>query len=160
MRMMRMMRTMRSYSHGPFGDATHEVWMHLRLIPEFGGDGTFCGVLVLNDTGSTILTVFTSDFQHLGNTQGYGGWMEESLVTDANGAATVLPQLLVQVQLVDNHGEPWGDWIVEQAIVRTPTEAVERLSGRNFRNVFYIGTGPGNHVLAVSASKGGLTSLL
>ena len=38
--------------------------MHLRLAPEFGGDGTFCGVIALNDTGSDILPLFTSDFKH------------------------------------------------------------------------------------------------
>ncbi len=134
--------------------------MHLRLIPELGGDGTFCGVIVLNDTGSNIFTVFTSDFQHLGNTQEYDGWIGDGSVTDANGTATVLPQLIVQVRLVDNHSEPWSDWIFERAIVRTPHPSVDRLSGRGFRDVFYIGTGPGNHVLAVSASKGGLTTLL
>lgn len=134
--------------------------MHLRLIPEFGGDGTFCGVLVLNDTGSTIFIVFTSDFQHLGNTQEYDGCIGECIVTDANDIATVLSQLFVSVWLVDNHDESWDDWILKRAIVRTPTPFVERLSGRGFRDVFCIGTGPGNHVLAVSASKGGLTSLL
>ena len=105
--------------------------MHLRLIPELGGDRTFCGIIVLNDTGSDILTLFTTDFPHLGNIQGYHGWLGDVGMRDANGTITFFPQIIVQVQLVDNHGAPWSDWIWEDAIVRTPHPFVQRLSGRD-----------------------------
>lgn len=104
--------------------------MHLRLIPELGGDGTFCGIIALNDTGSNVLTIFTTDFPHLGNTQRYnGGLLGHGRIRDANDAAIVLPRILVQVQLVENNGVPWTGWIVERAVVRTPDPFVPRLSG-------------------------------
>jgi hypothetical protein len=81
-------------------------------------------------------------------------------VIDANGTITVFPTILVQVQLVRDDNAPWGDWIDERAIVRQPGLDVSRLSGVGIRDILYIGTAPGNHLLAVSATKGGLASLL
>ena len=134
--------------------------MHLRLAPEFGGDGTFCGIIALHDTGSNILSLFISDFLHLGNTQGYQGWLGYSHIREASGTATYLRTILIQVQLVGNDGMPWSDWFWETGVVRTPNPDCERLTGSGIRDMFYIGTGPGNHVLAVSATKSGLTTLL
>ena len=46
--------------------------MLLRLIPELGGDGTVCGIIAMNDTGSDVLSLFTTDLPYLrGNIQGY-----------------------------------------------------------------------------------------
>jgi hypothetical protein len=81
-------------------------------------------------------------------------------VIDANGSLTVFPTILVQVQLVRDDNTLWGDWIDERAIVRQPGLDVSRLPGVGIRRILYIGTTPGNHLLAVSASKGGLASLL
>jgi hypothetical protein len=115
----------------------------------------------MNDTGSDLLTLVTTDFPRLGNIQGYAGWLAPTGVRDASGSITFLPTILVQVQLVrDNNNTPWGDWIHERAIVRQPGPNLARLSGVGIRHAFYIGTAPGNHLLAVSATRGGLTSLL
>jgi len=62
--------------------------MLLRLIPGFGGDGTVHGIIVLNDTGSDILTLDTTDLQQLGNIQGYLGWYAPTIVIDANGTGS------------------------------------------------------------------------
>src|SRR2546421_7435169 len=131
--------------------------MLLRLTRGVGGDGTVCGIIPLNDTGSDIMT---TDFPHLGDIQGYAGWLAPMGIIDASGNITVFPTILVQVQLVRDDNTPWSDWIDERAIVRQPDPNVLRLSGVGIREVLFIGTAPGNHVLAVSATKGGLASLL
>jgi hypothetical protein len=59
---------------------------------------------------------------------------------------------------VRDNDTPWSGWINEDAIVKQ--HGTPRLSGVGIRHVLYIGTAPGNHLLAVSATKGGLTSLL
>ena len=134
--------------------------MLLRLTPALGGDGTVCGIIAMNDTGSDILTLVTTDFPRLGNIQGHAGWLAPTGVRDASASITFLPTILVQVQLVRDDNTPWGDWIHERAIVRQPSPNLTRLSGGGIRHAFYIGTAPGNHLLAVSTTKGGLTSLL
>ena len=50
---------------------------------------------------------------------------------------------------------PWDDWIDEIAIVKQSGPNVPRLSGVGIRRVLYFGTAPGNHLPAVSATKGG-----
>ena len=137
-----------------------QIRMLLRLIPALGGDGTTYGITVMNDTGSDMLTLVTTDFQLLGNTQGYSGWLLSTGVTDASGNTTVFPTILVEVQLVRNNGTLWGNWIPERAIVRQAVPNLPRLSGVGIRRVLYIGTAPGNHLLAASTTKGGLASLL
>jgi len=134
--------------------------MLLRLIPAYGGDGTTHRITVMNDTGSNILTLFTTDILQLGNMQGYAGWLASMGVTDATGTVTVFPTIRVQVQLVRDGNTPWGNWIDELAIVKQPGPNVMRLSGFGIRNALYLGTAPGNHVLAVAATKGGMASLL
>ena len=134
--------------------------MQLRLTPEFGGDGTIHGIIAMNDTGSDILTLFDTDLLQLGNIQQYIGWQLPISVIDANGGSAFFDRIFVQVQLVQDDNTPWGNWIDEVALVKPVGPDVPRLSGAGIRQVLYIGTAPGNHLLAVSATKGGLTSLL
>jgi hypothetical protein len=105
-------------------------------------------------------TLFTTDLLRLGNIQGYIGWHGVTGVMDATGTITVFPRILVQVQLVRDDNTPWGDWIDELAIVKQPVLNVPRLSGVGIKGILHIGTAPGNHLLAISATKDGLTSLL
>ena len=114
----------------------------------------------MNDTGSDILTLFTTDLLALGNTQGYQGWHGVTGVMHATGTITIFPRILVQVQLVRDDNIPWSDRINEYAIVKEPAINVVRLLGVRIRHTLDIGTAPGNDILAISASKGGLTSLL
>jgi hypothetical protein len=173
-----------AYGHGPFGANFHEVSigfsiffpftkkraqsscfilqirMLLRLTPALGGDGTVLGIIAMNDTGSEILTLFDTDLPLLGNSQGYNGWIGPAAVVDATGTVTVFPTMFVQVRPVRDDNTPWGNWIDEEAIVKQPALGVSRLSGVGIRHHFYLGTAPGNHHLAVAATKGGLASLL
>jgi|SRR5579862_1772995 len=134
--------------------------MLLRLTPGLGGDGTIWGVIAMNDTGSDVLTIFDVDMQHLGIYQGYAGWLGPVVIVGAGGVVGIFPTIRVQVQLVRDDNTPWSDWITEDAIVRPVVPGVPRLSGSGIREALYLATGPGNHVLAVSTTKGGLTSLL
>jgi hypothetical protein len=137
-----------------------QIRMLVRLTPALGGDGTIHHITVLNDTGSGIMTLLSTDLLQLGNLQVYTGWLAPTRVTDANGGSVVFRTLNVQVQLVRNNNTPWGAWIPERAIVKQLLPGVPRLSGGGIRRVFFMGTAPAYNVLAVSATKGGLASLL
>ena len=66
-----------AYGLGPFGVSFHgvsvsllnsrylyfllQICMLLRLIPERGGNGTVYGIIIINNTGSDILMLFTTD---------------------------------------------------------------------------------------------------
>lgn len=134
--------------------------MLLRLILHLGGDGTVCGVIAMNDTGSEILTIFDVDLPFLGNLQGYAGWDGLVAISGAGGIVGVFPKLSVQVQLVGDDNLLWSDWVFEDAIVRPAGPGIPRLSGYGIREALYFATGPGNHVLAASTTKGGLATLL
>jgi len=114
----------------------------------------------MNDTGSDKLLLLDSDIDELGSLQQYTGLGPQIQVTFANGTQQFFRSIFVQVQLVDNENLPWSDWIEEHAIIMQDGPTVVRLSGPGLRNAMYIATAPGNQFLAVSATKGGLTSLL
>jgi hypothetical protein len=49
--------------------------MLLRLTLILGDGGTAHKIIVMNDTGSDLLTLFTIDLPQLVNFQGYVGWL-------------------------------------------------------------------------------------
>ncbi|KAI9767992.1 MAG: hypothetical protein M1840_005304 [Geoglossum simile] len=124
-----------AYGRGPFGPYNHELRMLLRLTADFGGDGTIYGIIAMNDTGSTILTLFDVDMLHPGDIQGYAGWAGPVVVSNADGAIGVYPAIRVQVQPVRDENLPWSEWINEKAIVRPIGPGTPRLSGTGIRDV-------------------------
>jgi hypothetical protein len=132
--------------------------MLLRLTSDHGGDGTVHGIIAMNDTGSDMLTLFNADLAVLGNIQGYSSWQVPTGVIDANGTTTVFPTIVVQVRLVREENTPWGNWVNEVAIVKQLGPNVPQLSGIGIRGHWYIGTAPGNHLLAVGTTEGGLNT--
>jgi hypothetical protein len=114
----------------------------------------------MNDTGFDILTIFDVDILFLGNFQDYVGWAGFVTIGGAGGIVGVFPKLSVQVRLVGDDDLPWSDWILEEAIVRPAGPGIPRLSGYGIREALYLATGLGNHILAASTTKGGLTLLL
>jgi hypothetical protein len=72
--------------------------MLIRLTPIHRGDGTVCGIIVMNDTGSDILSLFTADLPFLGNIQGYTGWHAPASIMNASGNSAVFPRIFVQVR--------------------------------------------------------------
>jgi hypothetical protein len=101
--------------------------MLLRLMPHLGGDGTVCGIVVINDTGSDVLSLFHSDLQHLGNIQGYTGWLGDAAIACANGAISIYPRICVEIQMVRDDNTPWSDWIEEEAIIQADSPSLSRL---------------------------------
>ena len=134
--------------------------MRVRLIPDKGGDGTVHHIIVINDTGAARMSLRDTDLQHLGNRQGYTGWEGYTEVRNANGTRNRYRKLLLQFQLVRGDDSPWSNWIEERALIKPVIPGVPRLSGNKFRDVLYTGTAPGNHFLAVAATKGGMASFL
>jgi len=110
----------------------------------------------MNDTESDIMSLFQSDLQRLGNRLGYLGWAGNVMVACANGTTNYRRSILLEVQMVRDDGTPWSDWIEEKAIVQPDGLGLPSLSGYGIRDALYLGTSPRNHVLAVSATKGGL----
>ena len=140
-----------------------QLLMEVRLIPELGGDGSVWGVGVLNDTGSDIMTLLTTDLPYLGSFAFYFGWCMDMEVQDAGGRTETLRSLWVQVRLVEmQEGAhvPWSSWINENAIIRESMHGILRLSGARIRQHLYFATGPGNRTLAVSINRTGLMSHL
>jgi hypothetical protein len=114
----------------------------------------------MNDTGSEILALFDTDMLSLGNLQGYTGWFEQAAIQSANGMIDIYSKIHVQVQMVGDDNLPWSDWIGEEAIVKPVGPGIPQLSCIQIRNFLVLATTPGNNFLAVSTTKGGLTSLL
>ena len=119
--------------------------MEVRLCLGWGGDGTTIRIMVLNDTGSDLLTLFYADLPSLGNYYQYTGWQQDVGVETAGGHVEILLALFVEVRLL----RPvtliaWGDWIEELAVLREIGPGVARLSGGRIRNLFFFGTRPGN----------------
>lgn len=134
--------------------------MEIRLLPEKGGDGTIHGITVMNDTGSSILTILDVDLPHLGDWTFYHGFAWNIEIADAAGPVESLKSLYVQVRLVHQDHTPWTKWVTELAIIRPIVPGIARLSGRGIREHFFFATTPGNNFVAVSRTKHDLKSLL
>ena len=106
--------------------------MLVRLTPQQGGDGTVHRIIVINDTGSNLLTLFDTDMSLLGNLQGYTGWRGDATVTNASGITNNYRRLRVQVQLVRDDDSPWSNWIDELAVIKPASQEGEGGEG------FYI----------------------
>jgi hypothetical protein len=74
-----------------------QIRVLLKLIPGRGGDGTVDGIIAMNDTGSDMLMLFTTDLTRLENTQGYTGWHAPREVMDANSTTSIFPALTIEV---------------------------------------------------------------
>lgn len=74
--------------------------MEVRLVLERGGDGTTHRIAVLNDTESSLMTLFDVDLQQLGNVASYLGYIDLVSVTNASGGYDLLPELIVQIRLI------------------------------------------------------------
>lgn len=129
------------------------------MLTELGGDGSRVGIRVINDTGSSVLTILNTDLMYLGNLQAYYGWSGDVFVTVANGNVERLHSLWVEIRfLVPETLEPWGPWILEQAVIRV--DAIDRLSGSGMRQHLFFGTSPLNAHVAVATTKYGMTSII
>ena len=82
--------------------------MEVRMRPNLGGDGTKLGIFVLNDTGSSALTIFDTGLTQLGNIDIYYGWCHDIYVVIANGARERLQSLWIETRFVESASlVPW-----------------------------------------------------
>ncbi len=83
----------------------------------------------------SVLTLLNTDLMYLGNLHAYYGWSRDVFVSVANGNVERLHSLWVEIRfLVPETFEPWGPWILEQAVIRV--DGTDRLSGIGMRQTF------------------------
>ena len=135
--------------------------LQMRLISELGGsNGKQITKLVLNDTGSSLQTVFIRDIKEMTNgISQYWGKGEDMTVRTANGLVS-RPTVLIEVRLLKCNGEVFSNWIREWGSITPDGDPYSRLSGRGIREQLFFATAPGNHWLYVSETKSGLMSQL
>jgi len=141
----------------------HGIFARFRLMAMFGGDpNVTLPVVIANDTGSNVQTVFTSDLASLNyDPNTYRGLVEPAMVTTAGGVV-VREQILIEMQLARADGTAASPWFPELAVITPITPEVQqaRLSGEGIRKLFYFATAPGNETLYVAMKKGGIVSQL
>ncbi|KAF3898664.1 hypothetical protein GTR04_0045 [Trichophyton interdigitale] len=133
----------------------HQIFARIRGIPGFLlAPPVFLNITMLNDTGSSLLTVFDTDLVALGIPSTYGGYGPQIPISTAAG---VLRQnIAVEMQLLDSYGDPMSDWFFENSVVVPLAQGVTRLSGNGIRELFYFATAPGNTHLYVAKKKNGI----
>lgn len=97
--------------------------MRLRLIPDLLGDGTIWAVSVLNDIGSTTMSIFDTDLARLG--EGFKSIISPAQPLYSGFKSTVaelgIPRSSAQMApltFVGHYCWRWSGWIEERAIVR------------------------------------------
>ena len=127
-----------------------------------GDDRVTIGFTIGNDTGSNILSLFSTDLDALGcNYQTYNGIMGDVVVATANGVC-LRDRILVEMQLLRADYSPFTSWFVESAVVVPNVLGQDqmRLSGNGMRQILFFATSPGNATLYVAEKKSGIISQL
>jgi hypothetical protein len=133
----------------------------MRLHTRLGGDdNAVIRMRLLNDTGSSLQTIFDTDLASIYyNPQTYQGNLGQLNVTTANG--TVARQgIVVEMQLRKPNWEPASDWFVENGVIVPFAPNITRLSGSGLQSSLYFVTTPGNQFLYVARKKNGVVSQL
>jgi hypothetical protein len=115
----------------------------------------------MNDTGSNVLTIFTTDLTALRYDQyTYQGRLGTYPVGTANGV-TLRERIVIEIQITRANGTAITPWFRENAVI-TPLQPgiQDRLSGNAMRNHLYFATAPGNANLFVAEKKNGIVSQL
>lgn len=116
---------------------------------------TFIDVIIGNDTGSNILTIFPNDLAALNyDAQTYEGNMGHAWVNTANGVCG-RAKVAVEIMLMRADGSSVSGWFFEAAAVTplTPGQHLPRLSGAGMRRLFYFASSPGNANLYVAEKR-------
>ena len=125
-----------------------------------GDDNVILPVGILNDTGSTIQTLFDTDLLALGyNPQTYQGNTGQVYIQTANGSVA-RQSILFEMKLRKPDGTPASGWFVEEGVITPSGQINTRLSGSRIRRHLYFATAPGNQALYVARKKNGIASRL
>ena len=115
----------------------------------------------MNDTGSNIQTIFSTDLTALRYDQAtYLGNLGALSITTAGGVI-FRDRIMIEMQITKADGTAITPWFRETAVV-TPLQAgiQHRLSGNAMRDHLYFATAPGNVTLFVAEKKNGITTQL
>lgn len=130
----------------------------MRILLPYGGHGYPVVVRALNDTGSSIMTLFYHEAINM-------GWQRDvfpatlTQITSADGS-TLQESIWVFAQVCDYNGSPLTEWFTEEVVLRHYTGVEARLSGSNVRNQLYIGTAPRLQNLYMARTKTRLSRIL
>lgn len=132
--------------------------MRVAIPPDFGGSGSTLIVGALNDTGSSIMTLFYHEAFNL-------GWQPVLTASRLVSVRTVdamslQESIYILAQVCSYDGVPITDWFVELFVLRRFTGSEIRLSGSGVRDQLYISTVPRMQELYVARSKGQLSQIL
>ncbi|CAG8062938.1 unnamed protein product [Penicillium nalgiovense] len=134
----------------------------IKIPEEYGGEGEPTRqLLVCNNTGSSVLTLFYSDLVALefDVSLHYGALRSAGSILTANGHV-ILPTIAVDIQILTSTFVPLTPWFRETAVVKADTPGEFRLSGAAMRNHLLFATPPGNANLYVVQKKVGIYSEL
>ncbi|KAJ6132398.1 hypothetical protein N7471_007613 [Penicillium samsonianum] len=135
-----------------------EVHAHVRIPPQYGGDSDLTRpFLVCNDTGSNVLTLFTSDLLALQFDLVRHGAAIRGVdsITTANGPS-LHTLIFVDMQILTSASVALTPWFRETAILKPDSPGEARLSGAVMRNHLFFATAPGNARLYVAQKKAGI----
>ncbi|KAJ8099028.1 hypothetical protein POJ06DRAFT_302012 [Lipomyces tetrasporus] len=117
---------------------------------------------IMNDTGSDVQTIFTTDLAFLGyNPYSYAGRLGGAFFSTASGGI-FRERIVLEMQIIKADGTAVSPWFEEIAVITTaqPGFPQPRLSGNAMRNYLYFATAPGNSTLYVAQKKNGIISQL
>ncbi|OQE94175.1 hypothetical protein PENNAL_c0004G06162 [Penicillium nalgiovense] len=148
----------------PYSDVVrmHQLHALIKIPEEYGGEGEPTRqLLVCNNTGSSVLTLFYSDLVALefDVSLHYGALRSAGSILTANGHV-ILPTIAVDIQILTSTFVPLTPWLRETAVVKADTPGEFRLSGAAMRNHLLFATPPGNANLYVAQKKVGIYSEL
>ncbi|CAG8133146.1 unnamed protein product [Penicillium nalgiovense] len=139
-----------------------ELHALIKIPEEYDGEGEPTRqLLVCNNTGSSVLTLFYSDLVALefDVSLHYGALRSAGSILTANGHV-ILPTIAVDIQILTSTFVPLTPWFRETAVVKADTPGEFRLSGAAMRNHLLFATPPGNANLYVAQKKVGIYSEL
>lgn len=132
--------------------------MQVAIPLNVGGNGIIMQIRALNDTGSSIMTLFYHEALNL-------GWQpaiypaEQVVINSADGV-TVQESIYVMAQVCSYTGSLLTEWFLERVVLRHFTGTEIHLSGSEFRNQLYFGTAPKLSNLYVARNKTLLSRIL
>ncbi|KAJ5908369.1 hypothetical protein N7495_001051 [Penicillium taxi] len=123
-----------------------EIPARMRIPLRANGNSTIMhNIIMYNDTGSNVLTVFASDLQR------------QTLSADGANYQT---SLSIEIQVQTTGSEEFTPWFEENCVFRRDDPSTARLSGAAMRDHLYFATTPGNQRLYVAQKKTRLFSIL
>ncbi|KAK9334887.1 hypothetical protein V1521DRAFT_133287 [Lipomyces starkeyi] len=149
--------------HHQFMQTTPQMFAKFRLPATYGGQpDIILDVSIMNDTGSDVQTIFTTDLAFLGyNPYSYAGRLGGAFFSTASGGI-YHERIVLEMQIAKVDGTAVSPWFEEIAVITAaqPGFPQPRLSGNAMRTYLYFATAPGNSTLYVAQKKNGIISQL